>query len=108
MTTPIETIHKYLAEVKAVREAATPGPWRFAHLLDGIDARMLIDGRGYHFGRSDDLENGIFIAQSPVTQEKLERALAIAVEALDDSEVTIDDHVRNKALADVAQALEEK
>lgn len=50
-----------LEELRKICDAATPGPWRFAQLLDGIEARALLDSRGYLFGRSDDLQNGEFI-----------------------------------------------
>ena len=83
MTTSIEAIQKYLAEVKAVRVA-----------YRGLDS-------------SDRQTDWAFIVAAPVTQEKLERALAIAVGALDDSEIEIDDRVRNKALADIARAIGE-
>ena len=41
-------------------ESATPAPWRFVQILDGLEARALLDARGYLFGRVDDLENGAF------------------------------------------------
>lgn len=50
------------AKLEAVIKARTPGPWRYAQMLDGYEARLVIDGSGYQFARVDDLENGTFIA----------------------------------------------
>lgn len=57
-----ESTMTILDRLDQLEKDATPGPWRFAQMLDGIEARMLISGTGYHFGRIDDLESGAFIS----------------------------------------------
>lgn len=50
-----------LDEARRISGATTRRPWRFVQVLDGIEARAILDASGYFFGRSDDLENGAFI-----------------------------------------------
>lgn len=50
-----------LKKAREVAGARTARGWRYAHLLDGIEARAILDGNGYLFGRVDDLQNGEFI-----------------------------------------------
>ena len=53
-----------LARLKELSaNATTKGPWRYAHLLDGIEARAVLDANGYLFGRIDDLNNGELICE---------------------------------------------
>lgn len=51
-----------LLKMLELDRGTTLGPWRFQHLIDGGEARMLIDKSGYQFARIDDLQNGEFIA----------------------------------------------
>lgn len=54
-------------ELKEIEEralAATSPPWRYAQILDGIEARAITDGRGYFFARCDDIQNAEFIAHA--------------------------------------------
>lgn len=47
-----------LAKLTALSKAATMGPWRYAHMIDGINARAILDVSGYHFAQIDDVQNG--------------------------------------------------
>jgi hypothetical protein len=54
-------LQKLLDHMREVAGSRTTKGWRYAQLLDGIEARAILDGSGYLFGRSDDLQNGEFI-----------------------------------------------
>lgn len=78
-----------LEELRKICDAATPGPWRFAQLLDGIEARALLDSRGYLFGRSDDLQNGEFIEAARTYMPMLLDLFAMAKSLVLDCEKTV-------------------
>ncbi len=63
------SIEKAIAKAREIEEPATVKPWRYAQLLDGIEARALLDGSGYLFGRCDDLENGALIVHATNTHK---------------------------------------
>jgi len=57
----VNTDTELLRKLVELAEKATPGPWKFHQILDEIEARAILDGKGYHFARCDDLQNGEFI-----------------------------------------------
>lgn len=86
MTTSIIDVCHHVIELE---KNSTPSPWKFYQLVDNIDARALIDSRGYLFGRCDDIQNGELIAyyrnNTPAIARRLiecEAQLTIAKETL--------------------------
>jgi hypothetical protein len=68
-----------LRKLYAAIEGRTKGPWRYAQLLDGIEARALLDGGGYHFGQIDDIQNGEFIATIGTCADQIAAVLRAVV-----------------------------
>jgi hypothetical protein len=67
-----------IARLRELLAGATARPWRWSHLLDGIEARAILDGSGYFFASSDDPQNGELIAAAvnalPALLDRLEAA----------------------------------
>lgn len=90
-------IQSLILGMKKLRERITPGPWYIDEVDSGVSAvRTRVtrkDGYPLHvahanyfgkFRREDEhVDNAKFIAAAPTNQERLERALEIAVEALE-------------------------
>ena len=88
-------IRELISNMRALREAATPGPWRFdahffqvysQHLQDHeVESAICNTDVNSEQGDSANETNAAFIAASPENQARLEAALLVAVEALDKS-----------------------
>lgn len=83
--TPILTIRSALAQIKAVEDQATPGPWRYLNDGSGVwtdEVSDADDGVCSFDDRSEAIRNGPFIAQSRTTQPKLREAVGLMAEQL--------------------------
>lgn len=81
MSTPKTTA--LIERVLELDARGTGGPWRYAQLYEGQEARALIDNNGYLFGQSDDLENGALIEKYRTSCPALAKALQIAIKHLE-------------------------
>lgn len=76
----------WVERARYLRLNATPGPWTYEEdeYSEGFKVPQLISIQEGCSGTTDfrDKEDAAFIASAPTTQERMERALEIALEAL--------------------------